>query len=133
MPTPGYRVRPSGITPNSNPRIRNAAAGARPLKVLPILNRPCHNRARNPTDSFCPEFRHERSRDFAGSLQTEIKDQKSEGNIDFDRTAGHVVRSHAKVKLSMSITIMSTKIDQTATNETTMRLAEDAGDKSTDK
>ncbi|HEX7449328.1 MAG TPA: hypothetical protein VF306_17365 [Pirellulales bacterium] len=62
----------------------------------------------------------------AGSLQTEIKDQKSEGDIDFDRAAGHVAKSYAKVKLSLAITIMGTKVDQVATNETTMRLADGA-------
>lgn len=62
----------------------------------------------------------------AGSLQMEIKDQKSEGHIDFDRAAGHVAKSHAKVKLSLAITIMGTKVDQVATNETTMRLADGA-------
>lgn len=67
----------------------------------------------------------------AGGLQIEVKDQKSEGEIDFDHTAGHVMKSHAKVKMAMVITVMGQKIDQDATNETTMRLA-DGGDKSAD-
>jgi hypothetical protein len=69
----------------------------------------------------------------AGSPQIEIKDQKSEGDIDFDRAAGHVVKSHAKLKMSMAINLMGTKVDQTATTETTMRLADGAAGKPSDK
>lgn len=58
----------------------------------------------------------------ADAPKMEIKDQQSEGNIDFDRAAGHVLKSHAKLKMSMTINVMGTKIDQTVTSETTMRL-----------
>ena len=65
----------------------------------------------------------------AGAPQIEISDQQSEGKIDFDHTAGHIIQSRAKVKMVMAITVMGTKVDQTATSEAVMRLADGADDK----
>jgi hypothetical protein len=67
------------------------------------------------------------------SPQVEIKDQQSEGDIDFDRTAGHVLKSHAKLKMSMSITAMGNKIEQSVTSETTMRVADGEDAKSAEE
>lgn len=60
----------------------------------------------------------------AGAPQVEIKDQQSEGEVDFDRHSGHVIKTQATVKMTMALNVMGQKIDQTVTSDTAMRLAD---------
>lgn len=63
-----------------------------------------------------------------GKWTKQITDQQSEGKIDFDHVAGHIIQSRAKAKTVMTSTVRGTKVDITTTSEVMMRLDDGADD-----